>query len=185
MSNFQKTVRIMDKERSCDILTLQATPYTRATSSRVSDFTSLPVIATGRLVFRSITYEIHGFDFSDALLSCLERCRRVVLLPSHTHQISRKVVRLWAQYQQLPPYRAGYSCSVWHRIPDDRWNCGSQTERNQQQPWQHQNVTKYPDPDVTWQVPVPCQILLLLEQLQTILPDICNDGVFNADTFKY
>ena len=26
---------------------------------------------------------------------------------------------------------------------------------------------------------------LFLEQLQTIVPDICNDGVFNADAFKY
>jgi len=56
--------------------------------------TSLSVFATGRLVFQCITYDIHGFGFSDALLSCFERCRRAVLLLAHTHQISRKVVRL-------------------------------------------------------------------------------------------
>ena len=29
------------------------------------------------------------------------------------------------------------------------------------------------------------ELPLPLEQLEAIVPDICNDGVFNADTFKY
>lgn len=55
--------------------------------------TSLSVFATGRLVSQCITYDIHGFGFSDALLSCLERYSKVVLLLAHTHQISRKEVK--------------------------------------------------------------------------------------------
>ena len=41
-----------------------------------------------------ITCGIHGFDFAVVPLSFPEQYRRVVLLPSHTHQISRWVVRL-------------------------------------------------------------------------------------------
>ncbi len=43
---------------------------------------------------RSITYGNHGFDFAVVPPSFPEQYRRVVLLPSHTHQISRRVVRL-------------------------------------------------------------------------------------------
>ena len=43
---------------------------------------------------RSITYGNHGFVFAVVPPSFPEQYRRVVLLPSHTHQISRRVVRL-------------------------------------------------------------------------------------------
>ena len=42
---------------------------------------------------RSITYGIHGFGFVDVPPSCLEQCRRAVLLLAHTHQISKREVR--------------------------------------------------------------------------------------------
>ena len=45
-------------------------------------------------LFRNITYGNHGFDFAVVPPSFPEQYRRVVLLPSHTHQISRWVVRL-------------------------------------------------------------------------------------------
>ncbi len=45
-------------------------------------------------LFRSITYGNHDFDFAVVPPSFPEQYRRVVLLPSHTHQISRRVVRL-------------------------------------------------------------------------------------------
>ena len=42
---------------------------------------------------QSITSETHGFGFAVVLPSCLERYRKVVLLLSRTHLISRRELR--------------------------------------------------------------------------------------------
>ena len=54
--------------------------------------TSLPAANTGRLVFRCITCGIHGFGFVDVPPSCLEQCRRAVLLLVLTHQTSSLII---------------------------------------------------------------------------------------------
>lgn len=86
----------MDKERSCDVLALQATPFTLVEkTSQVSNYYYKPASSNyWQVCFWSLTCEIHGLGFAGGFPSCPAQCRRVVLLLAHTHQISRKDVRL-------------------------------------------------------------------------------------------